>query len=171
VRYLTLLLLVQSFAIGLIYVSVIRVHPFKCSSIRRALVLDLTIFVTLNSCSQWQLRLLPNTDNIHEAWFWISGSYFSSYRVTIQNCTRAAQNTSANRGLTPPSVDLHRGLQALQVFYAILFLCTMGRFRERVEEKTVVFYLHWNDVLYSTHRGQNKLAQQLFNVGPPPPNN
>jgi hypothetical protein len=81
---------------SLISVAAIRMHPSKCSSLRRVLVLDLTIFVKFNSCS-----FVIVSDNINKICFLISGKCFSSYSATqnYKKCTRTARNTWADGGL------------------------------------------------------------------------
>jgi hypothetical protein len=72
----------------------IHMHPSKCSSVRRVLVLDLTFFIKLNSCPLSNVR--PNIGDINKTcfsdirklFFLIQGdTYYRKYTGT-----RAAQN-------------------------------------------------------------------------------
>jgi hypothetical protein len=58
---------------GLISAVAIHMHPCKRSSVRRVLVLDLTLFMKMNSCSQRQSLL--NTDD--KACWLVSGDSFT----------------------------------------------------------------------------------------------
>lgn len=64
------------------------------STPRRAVLLDLQLFVNANSFSQW--LLVPNADNTDEACVPISRNELSSHRLNAARsvCSRAAQNTS-----------------------------------------------------------------------------
>jgi hypothetical protein len=79
--------------------TMFRLHPSKCSALRRVLVLDLTFFIKPNSCSQrW---LPPNTGGINKTCLLVSGNYSLANRAMLcyKKCTRAEQSTSAGRSL------------------------------------------------------------------------
>jgi hypothetical protein len=85
--------------------TAIRMHPTKCSAVKRILILHVTLFIKLNSCSQRQL--LPNTDDINKACFLISRNFFFYPNGVTQHHmkrTRTAQSTSAGHVLKTPEL-------------------------------------------------------------------
>jgi hypothetical protein len=90
-------------------------HPSKCSSVRRVLLLDLTIHTTLNSCSQ--RKVLPNTISINHMSFLTSNNYFSFARWhrIPENVLGLTKHTSG------PRSD-HILITPVLLFYSILMI-------------------------------------------------
>jgi hypothetical protein len=91
---------------GLIFSAVIRMHPSKCLSVRRVLVLDLSFFIKLNSCSQRQA--LPNKGIINKLCFLIRCILFITQDDTVLYQTayrRAEQNIGRPNVVSRPRFE------------------------------------------------------------------
>jgi hypothetical protein len=81
-------------------------HPSKCSSVRHRLVLDLTVFIKLNMCTQQQK--LPNNGYINKMYSDTRELFVMIQVNTVdlrKKSTWATQNTSEGHGLRIPELD------------------------------------------------------------------